>query len=148
MTGQRPSHFGDRLLHPTEGVAIRGCAGCARAHVISAGGGKRPKMPFKVAETHSFVDFSDSRILQFPSFGAHRAHAFMRRGRTPHLARLKRICRGCLRKGSKRLFCVFLRIPRARAEMKGNPLILCSPRTRAHDAHVFGATVLNRSARI
>jgi hypothetical protein len=32
--------------------------------------------------------------------------------------------------------------------MDRNQLILCSPRTRAHDAHVCGATVLSRIARI
>jgi hypothetical protein len=32
------------------------------------------------------------------------------------------------------------------AQCDGNPLILCSPWTRAHNAHVLGATVLSRIA--
>jgi hypothetical protein len=142
MTERRPSHFGDIIL--PKGWRPGGVRS-VHAHT---------SFPREAAKGRRCLLKSPRRILlpifrtlvffNFPKFGAHSAHAFMRWGRTPHLAGLKRICRGCLPKGSKRPFSVYFCDSRARADMRGNPLILCGPWTRAHDAHVFGATVPSR----
>ena len=144
MTGRRLSHFGDRLRFLPKGVAIGGCAGCARAHAARVGRRCLLKSPrrilLSISGTLVFFNFRGSaRTVHTPSCGG---------GGRRTSPDLRESAEDAFGRAQNAPFCVFLRIPRARAEMRGNPLILCSPRTRAHDAHVFGATVLNRSARI
>jgi hypothetical protein len=71
MTGRRPSHFGDRLRILPKGVASGGGVQGVHAHTLHASA----EDAFKVAETHSFVDFSDPRLMcQGKQFNSTRAH--------------------------------------------------------------------------
>jgi hypothetical protein len=81
MIGRRSSHFGDGLLHGGGDQGV--CRVCTRTRCTRhfRGGRLKTEDAFRVAETHSFVDFSDSRLMcQGKQFNSMRAHASPRSG--------------------------------------------------------------------
>jgi hypothetical protein len=96
----------------------------------------RSKIPLLLSIFRS-PRFSRTRCTRLRAEGAHVLTGF------------KESAQDALLRGSKRLPSPISPILRVGSQCDGNPLILCSPRTRAHAAHVYPRDrVLSRNLRI